>query len=150
LIDEIYDFIVHLYIQQRNPQVLHKAQEWLSEHLSKTTLDDALITYLKEFPPEAIYQKQVTPDVYLEGETDGIPNRQRVLEELLIVWLDNMNSAASPFIELFDDAELEKGTSYLQLVYLLREFFETQPRFGDEDQNLVDMSRSLALKYQCR
>ncbi len=56
-----------------------------------------------------------------------------------------MNPAASPLIELSDDAELEHGSAYLQMIYLLRKFFDTQPKFGPENQNLVDMLRSPAV-----
>jgi 4-alpha-glucanotransferase len=145
LIDEILHHVARLYRQQGNPQVMHQAQQWLVEQLDQKTLDSALYTFVHEFPPQAVYQQQITPEAYLAGETDGVPNREILLEEMLMLWLDNMNSATSPFTELFDDAEMERGTSYLQIIYLLRKFFDTQPKFGPENQNLVDMLRSPAV-----
>jgi len=145
LIDEILRHVVHLYIQQRNPQVMRQAGQWLAEQLDQQTLDVALISFVEEFPPQAVYQQQVEPEAYLADETDGVPNREILLEEMLTLWLDNMNSAASPFTELFNDEDLERETSYLQVIYLLRKFFEAQPKFGPEDQNLVDMLRSPAV-----
>ena len=145
LIDEILHHVARLYRQLGNPQVMRQAQQWLVKQLDQKTLDSALRTFVQEFPPQAVYQQQITPNAYLAGETDGVPNREILLEEMLMLWLDNMNSAVSPFTELFDDAELERGTSYLQVIYLLRKFFDTQPKFGPEDQNLVDMLRSPAV-----
>ena len=145
LVDEILHHVVRLYLQQRNPQAIRQAHQWLLEQLDQQTLEGALRTFIQEFPPQAVYQRQISPDAYLGGETDGIPNREIVLEEMLMTWLDNMNPATSPFTELFDDAELEKETSYLQVIFLLRKFLEAQPRFGPEDQNLVDMLRQPAV-----
>ena len=52
---------------------------------------------------------------YLEGESevpDGrrVPNRQIILEELIMLWLANKNPAFSPYLELFDDSALDKTT----------------------------------------
>ncbi len=115
LIDEILRHVAHLYRKQENPQVMRLAQQWLVEHLDKKTLDNALTTFVLEFPPQSIYQQQIAPDAYLAGETDGVPNREILLEEMLMLWLDNMNSATSSFIELFDDEGLERETAYLQI-----------------------------------
>ncbi len=87
----------------------------------------------------------MTLDDYLAGETAGTPNPQVLLEELLMLWLTNANPAAAPFRELFDDTALAKESDYRRIVAGLREFFETQPRFGPQRQNLVDMLRSPAI-----
>ncbi len=145
LTDEILHHVARLYRQQGNPQILSRAQDWLVEQLGQRTLDNALRTFVHEFPPQSVYQGQVTAGAYLTGETHGVPNREILLEEMLMLWLDNMNSATSPLTELFDDAELERGTAYLQILYLLRKFFDTQPGFGPEDQSLIDLLRSPAV-----
>ncbi|MCJ7783099.1 MAG: alpha-amylase family glycosyl hydrolase, partial [Desulfobacterales bacterium] len=75
----------------------------------------------------------------------GVPHRLIVLEEMLMLWLANMNPAFSPLIELFDDSALEEGTPYLQIIEALHPFFDHQPLFGPDRQNLVDMLRSPAL-----
>ena len=64
---------------------------------------------------------------------------------MLMLWLANMNPAFSPFVELFDDSALEKETSYLQIIEALHPFFDTQPFFGPDHQNLIDMLRSPAM-----
>jgi hypothetical protein len=68
-----------------------------------------------------------------------------VLEEMLMLWLANLNPAFSAFIELFDDSDLEKKTSYFKMMESLLTFFSTQPVFGPEYQNLIDMLRSPAI-----
>jgi glycosidase len=145
LIDEILHYIVGLYRQQKNPAVIGQALDWLIKQLGQEVVDAALRRFSQEFPPLAVYRRQMELDDYLAGETDGIPNRQVVLEEMLLLWLANMNPAFVPFLELFDDAALEKETAYLPLITALREFFEAQPLFGPDRQNLVDMLRSPAV-----
>jgi len=56
-----------------------------------------------------------------------------------------MNHAFSPFIELFDDSSLKKETAFLKTIAELRSFFDTQPSFGPEGQNLIDLLRSPAV-----
>ena len=47
--------------------------------------------------------------------------------------------------ELFDETALKKDTAYASIMEGLHEFFEIQPTFGPENQNLVDMLRAPAV-----
>src|SRR4030043_1113995 len=145
LIDEIFHYIVGLYRDEKNSQVMHQALDWLYGKLSKQKVDEALRKFADEFPAIAVYRREAEIDTYLEGETTGVPHRLMVLEEMLMLWLANMNPAFSPLIELFDDVTLEKDTSYMQIIEALHSFFDSQPLFGPDHQNLVDMLRSPAL-----
>ncbi len=145
LIDEILHYIVSLYRDEKNLQVMQQALDWLYEKLGKQKVDEALRTFADEFPAVAVYRREVELNIYLEGETAGIPHRLIVLEEMLMLWLANVNPAFSPFIELFDDVTLEKDTSYMQIIEALHPFFDNQPLFGPDHQNLVDMLRSPVL-----
>ncbi len=141
LIDEIMHIVIRLYCEQENTQVVRQALDWLYETQGREAVDAALYKFADEFPPLDVYQRKVTLEDYLEGETDGVPHRQIVLEELLMLWLENVNPAFSPFLELFDDTTLDKETAYRSVTSGLHEFFETQSPFGPKNQNLVDMLR---------
>jgi glycosidase len=145
LIDEILHYIVGLYREQKNPEVMPEALDWLVARLGKEEVDTALRKFADEFPPVAVYQREVTLEAYLEAETAGVPNRQILLEEMLALWLAVMNPAFSPFLELFDDTDLKRETVYPRIISSLHEFFATQPTFGPENQNLIDMLRDPAL-----
>ena len=145
LIDEILHFAIGLYREQGNKRVFQQALDWLYERLGREAVDTTLRQFADEFPPLAVYRREVTLEDYLEGETAGIPHRRIVLEEMLMLWLANANPAFSPFLELFNDAALDRETAYPQVMSGLREFFETQPVFGPDNQNLVDMLRSPAI-----
>ena len=145
LIDEILHYIVGLYRDQKNLQIMKQAMDRLYEELGKSTLDALLRKFVEEFPAVSIYRREIEMDAYLEWETGGIPHRQIVLEEMLMLWLANMNPAFSPFIELFDDSTLERETSYLKAIDSLHTFFDNQPFFGPDHQNLMDTLRSPAM-----
>jgi glycosidase len=145
LIDEIFHYIVGLYRNEKNSQVMHQAMNYLYEKLGREKVDEAFRKFADEFPAVAVYRREVELGTYLERETAGIPHRLIVLEEMLMLWLANMNPAFSPLIELFNDSTLEEETSYLQIIEALHLFFEDQPLFGPDHQNLIDMLRSPAL-----
>lgn len=145
LIDEIMHMVVNLYRKRVNPQVMQQGLEWLNGMLGQETVDATLRRFAEEFPPLAVYRREVELEEYLEGRSAGAPNRQLLLEEMLVLWLANSNPAFSPFLELFDDSQLDKETAYSKVFPLLHAFFETQPTFGPDNQNLVDLLRSPAI-----
>lgn len=144
LMDEIFHYIMALYRNEKNSKVIKQALDYLDETVGKPAVDTTLRKFAYDFPTTALYRDDMGLDVYLEGETAGIPHRQAILEEMVMLWLANMNPALSPFIELFDDFELERETSYSHILADLRTFFNSQPFFGPDHQNLVEMFRSPA------
>lgn len=145
LIDEILHLTMQLFRQQKAPLVMSDALDWLYGMLGKESVDKTLYHFCEEFPPLSIYKRQGTLENYFNQATNGIPNKQIALEELIFLWLANDNLAFAPFYELFDHATMQKETAYAQFIPLLHAFFETQPVFGPENQNLLDMLRAPAL-----
>ncbi|NIR53016.1 alpha-amylase [candidate division KSB1 bacterium] len=145
LLDEILHYVISQYRQQINPKLFEESLAWLESEIGSDEVDRSLRKFVEEFPAIAVYKKQTDVATYLKSSTDGIPNREIVLEEMLMLWVSNENPALSPFMELFDDEALEKETAYLEIVQSLRDFFETQPVFGPDNQNLIDMLRAPAL-----
>jgi len=147
LLDEILHRLVAQYRELKNPLVMQQALEWLEEQLGVAAVDVTLRRFAEEFPPIAVYRREISLDTYLGGTTEGIPNRQILLEELLMLWLANANPALAPFLELFDDRTLDRDTVYPRLISSLHAFFETQTRFGPENQNPIDMLRGPAIAF---
>jgi glycerate-2-kinase/glycosidase len=144
LIDEILHYVMALFREQKNSEVMVQALEWLYERIGKEAVDLTLRNFVDQFPPIAVYRGEIDPETYLQAETEGVPHNLIVLEEMLMLWLANSNPAFSPFLELFDDTDLEKQTSYQRVMSALNEFFDSQPTFGPNNQHLVDMLRSPA------
>jgi glycosidase len=152
LVDEILHLIVEQYRQQRNPLVMAQALAWLEENIGEDELSLALLRFGEDFPPLPVYRREIGLEDYLAGTSldargRAVPNREIVLEEMLMLWLANSNPAFSPYLELFDDANLEKGTSYREMIHSLNDFFDTQPSFGPDNENLFMMLRKPALTH---
>jgi hypothetical protein len=145
LLDEIMHLVIGLFRQQHNPNTLSEALTWLDGMLGEKEVDRVLRQFIDEFPPLAVYNNNIPADTYLLESSGGVPNRQLVLEELMVLWLANMNPALAPYLELFDDSRLTKETAYEKVLSLLHAYFETQSPYGPEQQNLIDMLRSPAI-----
>ena len=145
LVDEILHQVIFLYRQENHPQIMEEALAWLKERVGERELDRTLLEFSYDFPPIAVYRKQQTTIEYLNGMTEGIPNRALVLEELLMLWVANLNPACEPYQELFNDDHLNNQTAYKQVAVELSAFFDTKPGFGPENQNIVDMLRAPAI-----
>src|SRR5262245_27042609 len=96
LIHEITHFVLRNYCEQQNPRVFAEALEWLDANVGQAALQAAILRFVDEFPPLAVYRRDLTREEYLAGQTDGMPNRQVVLEEMLMLWLANGNPAFAP------------------------------------------------------
>jgi glycosidase len=145
LIDEALHTLVAQYREERDPQVMLDALKFFDARLGREQLDRTLLQFADDFPTVAVYQRQQPVAEWLNASTNNIPNRAIALEELMMLWLANANPAFKPYRELFDDQQLSELTSYPQITSALRDYFETRPKFGPENQNLFDMLRAPAL-----
>ncbi len=144
-IGEVLRLVTRQYDEQCGEEVRRRAIEHLDSELGREQVDLALLQLVDEFPPTAVHPQGMIAATYLSGQTDGVPNRQLLVGELLQLWLANVNPAKSPFLELFDDANLERETPYLEIIAGLEEFFRAQPTFGPGQQPLIEMLRSPAV-----
>ncbi len=149
LIDEILHLVVEKYRQQRRAEVMEQALLYLENAIGKEALEASLIQFVAEFPPTDVYLDKISIEDYLSRSTtypSGTwSNRAITLEELLLLWLANVNPAFEPFSELFDDRNLSQNTAYSKIIHELSAFFDQQPPFGPQNQNLVAMLRSPAI-----
>ena len=147
LIDEILHHVTALYVAQARPGAFRDLLAELERLAGPGEVRKALAFFCHEFPPQAVYQERVPLDEYLIGSTQGLAHRETVLEEMLLLWLANVNPAFSPFRELFDDGELARETAYPKLMAAAKDFFSRQPAYGPDGQSLVDLLRAPALAF---
>jgi glycosidase len=146
LLDEIFHFIVEEYCRQVNPDLFQDALERLDSSMGSEVIDSVLLHFAENFPTTPHYKGELEAEEYILAKTEGKPNRQILLEELMMLWLDNENPAAAVYRELFDHQELVQKTDYLLLLNELYDFFQNQPVFGPDGENLIDMLRRPALE----
>lgn len=149
LIDEIAHLLFRAYRQQANPAMLREALAHLRDAIGPEQLDATLRRFGDDFPPLAVYRREQSLDEYLAGQTGGTTHLEVALEELLMLWLANMNPAFSAFLELFDDDGLEHDTAYQPLVRELHTFFAGQPMPPGvpPGQTIIDLLRAPALAH---
>jgi len=144
LIHEILHFVIKQYREQKNPELFDQLAEHLTETLSQDQIDTLVKTFADEFPPLKVYKRETEIEEYLQDQTENESNVNLILEEILLLWLSNTNPAFSEYLELFDDANLEKTTSYLKAIDATDQFFSDQPFYGPGQQNLFEMLQAPA------
>ena len=145
LIDEILHVVCALYREQRDPAAMVGALEAARSRVGPERLEETLRAFSDAFPALAVHRGEVDPVAYLDGTTDGIPNRAVVLEEIALLRLANLNPAFGPFRELFDDRPLAASSAYVDVMDAVADHFRERPAFGPDSQPLLEMLRAPAI-----
>jgi glycosidase len=146
LIQGITHYIFRMYMAQRAPNLLRSAETRLIQQLGSSVYEAVLDHYIEQFPPAAVRDGQMDRAAYLAGSTDGVPNRDLALEELLLLWLANANPAFKPLGELFSDEKLKLDSSYTRFMSELYRFFNSKvardpvgESIFSADENIIDV-----------
>ena len=123
LIDEMLHVVFARYRERVRPTIMAESLAVLERDLGGDALTKLLVTFVDEFPPVAVYRGELQIEDYLDGVTDGTPNREIVLEELTLLRLANTNPAFAPYHELFDDRRLLDETAYSRCVEKIEGIF---------------------------
>jgi hypothetical protein len=145
LIDELSHALFEFYRRRIDPPVIADALHWFEARLGRPALEQTLLAFVNQFPTTPVYRDQESGLEWLRGKTDGVSHREIAFEEMILLWLSNVNPAFAPFSELFDDRYLAAATPYPEIVRALGEFFATRPAIGLGEGNLIDLLRAPAL-----
>jgi len=144
LMDEIFHYVIYLYRQQKKPDLFPEALGSVQSIIGATQLDSIFELFVKEFPPLPVYKKTFDSLTYLNGNTKGTPNRQMILEDLILYWVTLHNPALENYSDLFDSLSLTEDRAFHQLFAALEEYFSGQPTFGPDTQPLIELLLSPA------
>lgn len=142
LIDEIYHYVLRLYEETVNPKVFSRAEKNLHQSIESDKVKKTLQQFVKFFPPLDVFLGKNTLETYLNSSTGDKPHTEVTLEELILLYFANFNTANTNFKELFDDKDLKERTSYSQSIVELEKFFQTEKRFGPQNQFIFDLLRA--------
>ncbi|MCX6560240.1 MAG: alpha-amylase family glycosyl hydrolase [Candidatus Aminicenantes bacterium] len=145
LIQELQHAVVQAYREQFNPRAFGQALESLAGSIGPDGIETVLRRCVDDFPPMAVYRREADAVEYLDASADGAAHREIVLEEAALLRLANLNPAAAPLRELFDDTPLAETVAYAGLLDSLRAFFAVQPPIGPKGENLIDFLQGPAL-----
>ncbi len=69
LIDEILHHVFMLYRRDRNSLVMVEALDWLVDGIGESEVDRVLLQFTIDFPPLAVYRREMTAQEYLAAKT---------------------------------------------------------------------------------
>jgi glycosidase len=139
LIDEAAHALFDYYRLTVAPHVMREAIGHFGQQIGEDVVESLLLRFVTEFPGADIYAGEVTPEEWLNGQTEGLTHREAAFEELLLLWFENRNPAFAPFRELFDDAQLRETTAYAEITAGLPEFFAAQPELGGDRGGMFEL-----------
>jgi len=126
LLHEIFHFLIRKYEESDNPGVFSKAINHLKDEIAESGLDKTLLAFVEEFPTLPVYNNKLTPEEYLNSGQAGKPNKEIILEEIILLHMENSNPAASNLRELYADDNLSTKTNYKQLIEKTEIFFDNE------------------------
>ncbi len=138
LTEEIFHAIVDLYRKECRYDIWSGLNGQLAAKLGTDGLNALLASFADNYPTSAAYKAGIPGSEYIKGTTDGVPNSEIALEELFMVWLANRNRAYHNYRELFSEEPLKANKSYDLAIEILRNYFMNLPKFGPENQDLVE------------
>ena len=138
MIDELNHALIARYREDVDPAVLSDALKLFTEKIGPENLDRLLLAFVNQFPNVDVYQGRVKAADWLAQTEDGLPNREAALEELMLLWLSNINPAFKSFRKLFDDSSLKIETPYVDLTSALPDYLSSRPDFDPAIGSLLD------------
>ena len=145
LIDELSHAMIDRYRKEVDPAVLTQALDWFTAKVGAQNVDGLLLAFTQQFPNAAIFRGDITAAKWLAGTTDGLPNREAALEELMLLWVSNLNPAFNTFKELFNDEALKQQPAYKTVTATLPEYFQERPPASPDGKSLFEVLRQPAL-----
>jgi hypothetical protein len=138
LIDELSHALIAQYRENLDPGVLGEALKWFASRTTNPEVEKLLANFVDQFPGMSVYTGEQSVSEWLDGSEGSMPNREAAFEELMLLWLANINPAFAPFREFFDDSALSQATVYKNVTGTLDDYFETRPPFDPGVGTLLD------------
>ena len=142
MLEEIFHFVLREYEKERNPKVFAKAFVHLEKTFGEKDVAEMLYDFLEKFPSTPVFKAHLTIDEYLNGETDGRLNSHICLEEIVMLFFANFNPANRKVKEFFDEKLLDNPITFRRMIDELEDFFEEQPGFGPDDQDIFSLFKT--------
>ncbi len=141
LIHEIFHFLIGLYEEKINPGVFSRSLVRLNQTTGNEITDKVLLEFINEFPPLSVYKGKIKPGEYLTGTTGGKSNREILIEEIILLYLQNNNPATANLADLYTDKPLSDKTKYLTFLDETEKFLITEKPFGKDNLPLIQFLR---------
>jgi hypothetical protein len=139
LIQGITQYVFRSYCVQEDPKLIREALTWLRESMGQKVIDTALDKFGEVFPVMPVYLRELDLQSFMADER----NREMALEEIIMLWLSNVNPAFAPYLELFGDDPLEQETFYNKIVENLYKFFDARSKLDTGRQKIIPTGENI-------
>ncbi len=137
MIDEIMHHIMSAYRKQLGINIFKELFSYLFGSYGEGKTEEIINLFAAEFPPTDVYTGKVSTADYFETVFDGLSGKDIELEELLFLYVENINPALRPYAELFDDSKL-LDAGYIDMMDHYKKFFNGKEGFGPAKKNIID------------
>ena len=144
LMNQIFQYIIRGYVEKNKRDILSEAVDYVISDISLSEIKRVFDLYLKEFPSLDVYMGK-TPHPIFFKKLDKQKDFPDIVQDIILLWLANQNTAFSNYMDLFIDREIRRNSAYTKLIQNLHKFFDQQPGVGSNSQNLIDFLRAPAL-----
>ncbi|TAK56577.1 MAG: alpha-amylase, partial [Bacteroidetes bacterium] len=139
LLHEVFHIVLQAYREDVNRDAFEQCDKYLTSHLGADAVNNFLKHLADIFPSLSVYRGQQTIEQFFNTATDGIPNRQILLEEIILLHLQHHNPALQTMSDLIEEKEFFESEQYNTVINLVEQFFDEQPAFSPEEQPLLKM-----------
>ncbi|MBN1551410.1 alpha-amylase [bacterium] len=147
VLDEIYHSVVAKYRRKVDDGAIAKLLAYVNAQLGAKAVDEILLCFTEEFPPPSVFQNDRTGLEYLNAYSHGVPNREVRIEELIMLHLNQSNTAAENVSELFESKRLKDLNNFHQMFDLINRFFREQPAMKSDGIDLIEFLKTPSRRY---
>lgn len=147
LIHEIFHFLIGLYEEKINPGVFSRSLKCLNEVPGKVETDKVFLEFINEFPSLNVYKGMVKPEAYLTEYSGSKPNKEILVEEIILLYFQNNNPAMTNLVDLYEDKPLADSTKYLTFLNEADKFFIHEKPIGKDNLPLLQFLRKPIAAY---
>jgi len=136
LIDKIFHYLSDHYHQTHDREKAPGLTEELEEKLGSESLSQSQDIFINSMPGLELEPDTTFGPDHMANASAGHMDQIRVPDEMMLFDIANRNPAFHPLAELFDDKKVKDMTSYPEVLTCLREYYETRPPLGSEEESL--------------
>ncbi len=141
-INQVLRFVADQYFTQENPGCLERGRQWAGQRLGMEAVTALYRSFVELFPPLEVQLARRTGRDFLAGTDNTGSGLDQTTLEMLLLFLNTSNPAATEATHLFDDQELRRQALFVPFITGLENYFEDSEPEGGEGGSLLHLLRS--------
>jgi glycosidase len=126
---DVFRYVVEIYCQEEQPGVIRRGLDLTARQIGQATVSQPPPSFVRLYPPIPVLRGSQTDREYLNNASKAPLSYDRIVREMILLYLSCANPAFRTFRVLFDDNDLRNVSPFVPMVNGLGKFFATQPPF---------------------